>query len=224
MADSNSFRVKQTPDSGLSFYGANGRGNNVSIDGGESNDAGGGVRPTVSQEAVMEFQINRTNYLAEHGEARGGVIDVVTKGGSNVTHGSVFGFFRNQSLDATDPFAVVLNSDNRLVRVHPDSSRQQFGATVGGPIAKDRTFYFLSFEDLCRRESNSVPVLTDLFIFYPRGSTGYPERSTSGTGRRTASGAHQPAEHCRDVQAQQRHLSFPDRSIPRSDADRSPVQ
>jgi carboxypeptidase family protein/TonB-dependent receptor-like protein len=167
LADSNSFRVKQTPDSGLSFYGSNGRGNNVSIDGGESNDAGGGVRPTVSQEAVQEFQINRTNYSAEHGEARGGVIDIVTKSGSNTTHGSVFGFFRHQSLDATDPFAVVLAPDNRLVRVKPDSERQQFGATLGGPIVKDRTFYFVSFEELRRRESKSVPVLTDLSIFQP---------------------------------------------------------
>jgi hypothetical protein len=167
LADSNSFRVKQTPDSGLSFYGSNGRGNSVSIDGGESNDSGGGVRPTVSQEAVQEFQINRTNYTAEHGEARGGVIDIVTKSGSNLTHGSAFGFFRNQSLDATDPFAVVLSSDNRLTRVRPDSNRQQFGGTIGGAIAKDRTFYFLSYEQLRRRESKSVPVLNDLSIFQP---------------------------------------------------------
>ncbi len=165
LADSNSFRVKQTPDSGLSFYGSNGRGNNVSIDGGESNDAGGGVRPTVSQEAVQEFQINRTNYSAEHGEARGGVIDIVTKSGSNTTHGSLFGFFRHQSMDATDPFAVTLSPDNRVVRTKPDSERQQFGGTLGGPIARDKTFYFLSFEELRRRESKSVPVLTDLSIF-----------------------------------------------------------
>ncbi len=167
LADSNSFRVKQTPDSGLSFYGSNGRGNNVSIDGGESNDAGGGVRPTVSQEAVQEFQINRTNYSAEHGEARGGVIDIVTKSGGNTAHGSAFGFFRHQSFDATDPFAVELTPDNRLLRVKPDAQRQQFGATLGGPIAKNRTFYFVSFEQLRRRESKSVPVLTDASIFQP---------------------------------------------------------
>jgi len=167
LADSNSFRVKQTPDSGLSFYGSNGRGNNVSVDGGESNDAGGGVRPTVSQEAVQEFQINRTNYSAEHGEARGGVIDIVTKSGSNALHGSLFSFFRHNSLDATDPFSLTLTPDNHVVRVKPDSQRQQFGATLGGPISKDRTFYFVSFEDLRRRESVAVPVLTDLSIFQP---------------------------------------------------------
>jgi Carboxypeptidase regulatory-like domain len=106
LADANSFRVKQTPTSGLSFYGSNGRGNSISVDGGESNDAGGGVRPTVSQEAVQEFQINRTNYSAEHGQARGGVIDIVTKAGANALHGSAFGFFRHQSLDAINPFAM----------------------------------------------------------------------------------------------------------------------
>ena len=165
LADSNSFRVKQTPDSGLSFYGSNGRGNNVSVDGGESNDGGGGIRPTVSQEAVQEFQINRANYSAEHGEASGGVINIVTKSGGNDVHGDVFGFFRHQSLDATNPFAIVLGPNNAITRIKPDSQRQQFGATLGGPIVKDRTFYFFSYEQLRRRESNAVPVLTDLSIF-----------------------------------------------------------
>ncbi|MGH9658215.1 MAG: carboxypeptidase regulatory-like domain-containing protein, partial [Bryobacteraceae bacterium] len=166
MADSNSFRVKQTPDSGLSFYGSNGRGNNISVDGGESNDSGGGVRPTVSQEAVQEFQINRTNYSAEHGAARGGVINIVTKGGTNDVHGSAFGFFRHESLDAGDPFAVALQQ-NRVVRVKPDSSRQQFGATLGGPVVRDKTFFFVAYEQLRRRESAAVPVLTNFSIFQP---------------------------------------------------------
>jgi hypothetical protein len=139
LADSNSFRVKQTPDSGLSFYGSNGRGNSVNVDGGEANDPGGGVRPTVSQEAVQEFQVNRSNYSAEHGSARGGVINIVTRSGSNQLHGSAFAFFRHQSLDATDPFAVNLEG-TVLRRVKPDSDRQQFGGTIGGPIAKDKTF------------------------------------------------------------------------------------
>lgn len=166
LADSNSFRVKQTPDSGLSFYGSNGRGNSVNVDGGEANDPGGGVRPTVSQEAVQEFQVNRSNYSAEHGSARGGVINIVTRSGSNELHGSAFAFFRHQSMDATDPFAVNLEGTT-LRRVKPDSNRQQFGGTIGGPIAKDKTFYFLSYEQLRRRENRTVPVLTDLSIFGP---------------------------------------------------------
>jgi hypothetical protein len=166
MADSTSFRVKQTPDSGLSFYGSNGRGNSVTVDGGEVNTGGGAVRPTVSQETVQEFQINRTNYTAEHGGSRGGVINIVTKSGSNALRGSAFGFFRNEGLDAGDPFAITLKNDN-LVRVKPDSQRQQFGAALGGPISQDRSFYFLGYEQLRRRESNAVPVLNSYSIFQP---------------------------------------------------------
>src|SRR5207248_4496225 len=99
------FRVKQTPQSGLSFYGSNGRGNTVTVDGGEANDDAGGVRLTVSQDAVQEFQINRSNYPAELGGAGAASINIVTKSGSNTVHGGVFGFFRNDAMDARDPFA-----------------------------------------------------------------------------------------------------------------------
>jgi len=168
MADNTNARVKQTPDSGISFYGSNGRGNNVTVDCGEANDSGGGVRNTVSQETVQEFQINRTNYTAEHGGARGGVINIVTKSGGNNFRGSVFGFFRNQNLDAGDPFALVYDSaTNRLNRVKPDSNRQQLGFSLGGPIVKDRTFFFTGFEHLRRRETNAVVVLLDNSVFGP---------------------------------------------------------
>ncbi|MBM3768980.1 MAG: TonB-dependent receptor, partial [Acidobacteria bacterium] len=166
LADSNSFRVKQTPDSGLSFYGSNGRGNSINVDGGEANDPGGGVRPTVSQEAVQEFQVNRSNYSAEHGSARGGMVNIVTRSGTNQLHGSAFAFFRHRSMDAGDPFAINLEGTS-LKRVKPNSNRQQFGATIGGAIAQDKTFYFLSYEQLRRREARTVPVLTDLSIFGP---------------------------------------------------------
>jgi hypothetical protein len=166
LADGTSFRVKQTPDSGLSFYGSNGRGNSVSVDGGEANDAGGGVRPTVSQEVVQEFQVDRANYSAEYGASRGGVINIITKSGSNFLRGSVFGFFRQQSLDAGNPFALALQ-DDRLVRVKPDSNRQQFGASLGGPLKANRTFFFAGYEQLRRREATAVPVLTSFSIFQP---------------------------------------------------------
>jgi hypothetical protein len=68
LTDDQDFRVKQVPQSGLSFYGSNGRGNSVTVDGGEVNDDEGGVRLTVSQDAVQEFQINRSNYSAELAE------------------------------------------------------------------------------------------------------------------------------------------------------------
>ncbi len=166
LADASDYRVPQTRDSGLSFYGSNGRGNSVTMDGGDANDFAGGVRETISQEAVQEFQINRGNYSAEFGGASGAVINIVSKSGTNEHHGSAYGFFRHDRLDAADPFSTAL-VNGRAQRVDPPSNRQQFGATWGGPWKTGRTFHFASFEGLRRRESNAVPVLTDLSIFGP---------------------------------------------------------
>src|ERR1039457_5653645 len=123
IASNADFRVKQTPQSGLSFYGSNGRGNSVTVDGGEANDDAGGGRLTVSQEAVQEFQINRVNYSAELGGASGASINIVTKSGTNNIHGSAFGFFRNQNMDASDPFAKTqaLASGQNFNPANPDS-------------------------------------------------------------------------------------------------------
>jgi hypothetical protein len=81
---------------------------------------------------------------------------------------AVFGFFRDQRMDAADPFAMVLDEKNNTVgRIKPPASRQQYGAAAGGPIARNRTFFFGSYESLRRRESSAVPLLTDLTIFQP---------------------------------------------------------
>ena len=166
-ADFNSFRLPQTRDSGLAISGGDGRGNSFTLDGNEVNSASGGVRPMIGQEAVREFQVSRANYLAENGSARGAVVNIVTRSGTNRREGSLFGFARDQVLDAAPPFALVVDSGNRLERVKPPSDRQQFGATLGGPVARDRTFYFLNYEQLRRRESHIIPLLTDLSIFQP---------------------------------------------------------
>ncbi len=166
LADNSDFRVTQTPQSGLSFYGSNGRGNSVTVDGAETNDSAGGVRSALSQEAIQEFQINRSNYSAELGGASGGVINIVSKSGGNQFHGRIFGFFRHDKLDAADPFAIALVS-NKPQRVKPSAERQQYGGTLGFPLRKDRTFFFGGFEGLNRNESTTVPVLTDLSIFQP---------------------------------------------------------
>ncbi len=165
-ANNTDLRLKQTPTSGISVFGSNGRGNSVTIDGGEANDGGGGVRSTLSQEAIEEFQINRSNYAAEFGAASGGAINIVSKSGGNDWHGSGFGFFRHQTLDAGNPFARVLEGDT-LVRVKPPANRQQFGGSLGGPLKRDRTFMFAAFEGLVRRESSVVSILTDTSIFGP---------------------------------------------------------
>jgi hypothetical protein len=176
LAGDQDFRVKQTPQSGLSFYGSNGRGNSITVDGGETSGDSGGVRLTVGQDAVQEFQINRSNYSAELGSATGASINIVTKSGSNSVHGTVFGFFRNDAMDARDPFAFssALAPDSTFSNFNTTSagkpiknslSRQQYGGAVGFPIQKDKTFLFASFEGLRQDSQNSVPLLTDSSIF-----------------------------------------------------------
>src|ERR1700733_10348958 len=105
LAGDQDFRVKQTPQSGLSFYGSNGRGNNITVDGGETSGDSGGQRLTVGQDTVQEFQINRSNYGPDLGAATGASVNIVTKSGTNNLHGTLYGFFRNDAMDARDPFA-----------------------------------------------------------------------------------------------------------------------
>jgi len=176
LAGDQDFRVKQTPTSGLSFYGSNGRGNSVTVDGGETSGDSGGQRLTVSQDAVQEFQINRSNYAAELGSATGASINIATKSGTNNAHGSLYGFFRNDAMDARDPFAFnsalatdpTFSNFNTTSTGHPiknSLSRQQYGGAIGFPIQKDKTFLFASFEGLRQNSQNSVPLLTDSSIF-----------------------------------------------------------
>lgn len=176
IADDQDFRVKQTPQSGLSFYGSNGRGNSVTVDGGEAQDDSGGVRLTVSQDAVQEFQVNRSNYTAELGGASGATINIVTKSGTNDVHGTAYSYFRNDALDARDPFAFSsalapnptfsnFNFDSVGAPVKNSLSRYQYGGALGLPIKKDRTFLFVSFEGLLQNSQNAVPLLTNSSIF-----------------------------------------------------------
>jgi hypothetical protein len=178
LADDQDFRVKQTPQSGLSFYGSNGRGNSITVDGGEAQDDAGGVRPTISQDAVQEFQVNRSNYTAELGGANGASINIVSKSGSNNIHGSLFGYFRNDAMDARDPFAFssALQSGAVFDPTQPDSvgapvkdslQRYQFGGSIGAPIKKDKTFVFFAFEGLRQDAQNAVPLLTSTSVLRP---------------------------------------------------------
>ncbi len=178
LAGDQDFRVKQTPQSGLSFYGSNGRGNSITIDGGETSGDSGGERLTLSQDAVQEFQINRSNYAADLGLATGASINIVTKSGTNIVHGGLYGFFRNDALDAQNPFSFsqALQAGQTFNPANPDTlgspikdtlSRQQFGGTLGFPIKKDKTFLFVAFEGLRQNAQNAVPLLTDTDVFRP---------------------------------------------------------
>ena len=178
LAGDQDFRVKNTPQSGLSFYGSNGRGNSITVDGGETSGDSGGQRLTVSQDAVQEFQINRSNYGADLGSATGASINIVTKTGTNKMHGSLYGFFRNDAMDAQNPFSFsqALQPGQTFNPANPDLlgrpikdtlSRQQFGGTLGLPIKKDKTFLFVAFEGLRQNAQNAVPLLTDTNVFRP---------------------------------------------------------
>src|SRR5271168_8343 len=175
ITDNADFRVKQTPQSGLSFYGSNGRGNSVTVDGGEFNDDSGGVRLNLSQDAVQEFQVNRSNYTAELGGASGATINIVSKSGSNQVHGNLFGFFRNDALDARDPFAFnqaltpggTFSTDAQGTPAKNSLNRQQFGGNVGFPVKKDKTFLYIAYEGLNSDSQQSVPLLTNSNIFAP---------------------------------------------------------
>ena len=118
------------------------------------------MRPTISQEAVSEFQINRNGYNAEFGRASRGIINIVSKSGTNQFHGNVYNYFRNERLDARNTFAAGQQQD-------PPFKRNQPGFTIGGPIRKDRTFFFAAYEGLIRRESAITTILSDPSILQP---------------------------------------------------------
>ncbi|MBI2821374.1 MAG: TonB-dependent receptor [Acidobacteria bacterium] len=152
------FAAVQAPTSGLSFSGQNGRSNNITIDGVSNIDsASNAALATLSQEGISEFQINRSSFSAEFGRAQGGVINIVTKSGTNSPRGNAFYFVRDQVFDARNAFASG--------PVEPTFRRKQYGATFGGPIARDRAFFFASFERLARNESLFVTFLNDPGIF-----------------------------------------------------------
>src|SRR5467141_3340958 len=100
-----------------------------------------------SVDAVSEFNIAKTNYNAEFGGKSGGVINVITKSGTNNFHGSIYEFLRNNIFDAQNLFAPA--------GVSPPFRENQFGAAVGGPIVRDKTFFFVNYDG--QRTRNSLP-------------------------------------------------------------------
>src|SRR6266851_400832 len=137
--------IGPAPTTGLNFGGQRGRSNLVQVDGADNTDNSvNASRSTVSQEAVQEFQVVTNSFAPEFGRSAGGVVNVVTKGGTNDFHGNVFGFLRHKSFQARNPFAPIAD---------PPFTRAQYGATLGGALDKDRTFFFAAFEQRQRHES-----------------------------------------------------------------------
>ena len=130
----------------LSFGGTRGFQNNFLVDGADNNNsfyaqARGRYRAPYqfSNEVIKEFRVSSNSYSAELGRAGGAVFNVVTKSGSNEWHGSTFYYLRDSMFDAQQAYADC----------KPDDRQQQFGGTLGGPIRKDRIFFYAGFDQTC---------------------------------------------------------------------------
>jgi hypothetical protein len=147
--------IGPAPNSGLNVSGARARGNMISVDGADAGDNSiNGVRATVSQDAVQEFQLILSNYNAEYGRATGGVVNIVTKSGSNEFHGNAFGYLRNKAFQARNAFSGEVDPvTGNLDPIKQAYTRTQSGLAFGGPLKKDKTFFFFSYEYAQREET-----------------------------------------------------------------------
>ena len=140
----------------ISFRGISGLLNNNTIDGGDNNQAffaeeRGRTRISysVSQAAIREFQVNTSSYSAEYGRSAGGVVNAITKSGTNEFHGGGFYYQRNNKWGARNPLSTVQQQVGGVfqpVGFKPKDVRHQFGGTIGGPIVKDNAFFFFSYD------------------------------------------------------------------------------
>jgi len=133
------------PVTKLSFAGQNIHFNFIAVDGADDISTASGIqRGTPPQESVQEFRVINTDYSAEFGRATAGIVNIITKSGTNVWHGSGYEYFRNDALDA---ISVLSAPGFHVLR------QNQFGTSLGGPVRKDRTFLFANYEGQRRAES-----------------------------------------------------------------------
>src|SRR5713226_3868072 len=185
--------IGAAPTSGLNMSGQRARSNLVNVDGADATDnSTNGVRSTVSQEAVQEFQIITNSYASEYGRASGGVVNIITRSGSNDFHGDVYGYLRNRNFQAVNPFSTTPN---------PAYTRVQAGVTFGGPIKKDKTYYYFSYEISRRHETGFSSIGS------PGGTFGMPTFDASTAfGARPGSGF--------NIQGTQQQRSYYQQTLP----------
>ncbi len=146
----------------FSIGGSSGRNLNITVDGGDNKDnAVGGILQNFSMEGIQEFALSTQRFSAANGRSGGALLSVISKSGSNEVHGSVFGFFRNDKLNANAPALLAKANPglfpNSADAVKPPFSRQQFGGSIGGPIKKDKAFFFGTVERTRERGNSIVP-------------------------------------------------------------------
>src|SRR5437870_4754449 len=155
----------------ISFGGMRDFSNLVTVDGADTiNTATGSQRATPSQEAVSEFRVVNNGFGAEQGRALGGIVNLVTKSGTNELHGSVYDYLQNNATNARS--ILTLPGFNTL-------RQNQFGATLGGHIQKDKTFFFVNYEGQRRAQSPTYPGLlfapvdSSVASLFPLGTTNF---------------------------------------------------
>ena len=142
-------RVSLSQENGVSVNGARGSDNNVLLDGGANVDVYNGTPNSLpNPDALQEFSVSSSTFSAEYGRAAGSLVSAVTKGGGNEYHGTLYEYLRNDVMDARSFFAV-----KGLVN-KPTLKRNQFGASLGGPVKRDKSFLFFAWESL--RQKNST--------------------------------------------------------------------
>ncbi len=175
----------------LSVGGQRGTFNSLQVDGVDNNNTffgqalgRGGVRPPYqfSEESVQEFQVNQNGFSAEFGRAGGAVINVVTKSGTNEFHGGAFEYFRDESLNSNDP--VTKANESRRGQPNKRSALRinQFGARIGGPINRNKAFFFITYDgqranvpqvldvpNLATAPAGALAILTPKLNTYPVG-------------------------------------------------------
>jgi hypothetical protein len=148
-----------TTSSGLSFAGQRARSNHIMVDGFDNGDVfTGGLAASFSQEAVREFQVLAGSAPAEFGHASGGTVNTVTRSGTNEWKGSAFLFLRDERLNSREYFEEHDVFGNEVQAEKAPFHQKQWGATLGGPLWKDRTFVFLSYEQTDLAATNFVTI------------------------------------------------------------------
>jgi hypothetical protein len=155
-------------NSGLTFVGQHARSNNITVDGLDNNELMiGAVRENFGQEAIREFQVLPVGYPAEFGNASGGVVNIVTKSGTNTPTGTLFGYFRDDALNAKEYFEKHDARGNAVDRAKSPYAQKQFGGTFGGPLRANRSFFFAAAERLDVTANNAVTIDETTAVTHP---------------------------------------------------------
>ncbi len=182
VSDQGSARAAQSDS--ISFGGMNEAYKSIWLEGVDFNDEitrGGSsrsaaTRAAIGQEAIQEFQVMANSYSAEFGRSASGAINVVTKSGGNDMHGSAFYFRRDDAFERPNFFArTACAADPSSSACKPPFNTQQFGATLGGPLKKDKAHYFMSYERRMADRSATVNIPTAIKVFV--ASLGYDTRN-----------------------------------------------